>query len=74
MYGSLKELVSYLTEDAPDDLAKLRSLFSWFTSIDVPSLQHVMARLPDPQTPLDFLLKLHWKLTNHAYFFAQLCW
>ena len=74
MYGTLEDLVRHLTEGCQTEMSKLRSIFTWLTSIDIPSLEHVVETLPDPHTPLDYLLKLHWRLTNYAYFFAQLCW
>ena len=73
MYGTFKEVGKWLTEKYKTDIEKLRSLFMWAASIDVGTLQQTLEELPAEGTPLDYLLRIHWQMGNHAHFFAQLC-
>lgn len=65
-------MADYLTRNARNDIDKVRAIFRWIASVDVSALQHRTAQLPDSGTPLDYLLKINWKMGNHANFTAQL--
>ena len=74
MFGTLKSLTKRLTSPYRTDTEKVRSLFTWVTSLNIEKLQFCLAELPDRKnTPLEILLRIHWKIGNHAHFFAQLC-
>ena len=73
IYGNFDEVAHYLTKNCKNDIEKVRSLFTWTTSIDISSLQSSLEKLPDAGTPLDYLLRIHWQMGNHAHFFAQIC-
>ena len=73
LYGSFKEVAKWLTQKFETNIEKLRALFIWASSIDVAGLQQSLEELPAEGTPLDYLLRIHWQMGNHAHFFAQLC-
>jgi hypothetical protein len=40
--------------------------------VDVGKYATTLDKLPETGTPLDYLLKIHWQMGNHAYFFSTL--
>ena len=72
LYQTFDELAEYLLEDCTTDLEKVRALFIFTTSLDINKIQETLQKLPEQGTPLDYLLKIHWQMGNHAHFFAQL--
>ena len=73
LYESYEAVAGYLTEVCSSDLDRLRAVFFWTASTDLSSLQNNVDDLPEPDTPLDYLLKINWQMGNHAHFFARLC-
>jgi len=57
---------------ARNDLEKVRAIFWWIASLDLPALQCRTTKLPEPGTPLDYLLKINWRMGNHANFIMHL--
>jgi hypothetical protein len=72
LYTSYANVASYLTDDCDTELGKVRALFTWMTSVDVGKYATTLDKLPETGTPLDYLLKIHWQMGNHAYFFSTL--
>ena len=73
MYDSFEKVVEYLCASTTSEMGKLRALFTWLTSLDIGNLQSTLTTVPEAQTPLDQLLKIHWQMSNHAFFFHLLC-
>ena len=73
MYKSFEDVADYLCKVASTDMQKLRALFTWLTSVNVSHLQKTLLEVPEPRTPLDCLLKIHWEMSNHAHVFKLLC-
>ncbi|KAL8580550.1 hypothetical protein ACOMHN_057993 [Nucella lapillus] len=70
--GTFRELITYLTSDPEwDDMAKVRALFRWVTSVDVFSL-HV-DEAPPKQSPMEYFVKIRNNTGNHAHLFSGLC-
>ena len=69
---SYADVAAYLTKNARNDLDKIRAIFRWIASLDLPTLQSRTTELPEPGTPLDYLLKINWRLGNHANFIMQM--
>ena len=72
LYQPFEELGQYLIQDCQTDLQRVRSLFIFITSLDIGKMEDTLQRLPEQGTPLDYLLKIHWQMGNHAHFLAQL--
>ncbi len=70
---SFKRLVDHLILGLLSDLARVRALFIWATSVDLQKLADNATTEPKPNSPLDYLLKIHWQLGNHANLFDKLC-
>lgn len=71
-YGTFKELVAYLTDDETwSDLAKVRAIFRWVTSVDVFSVQ--VDRKPPKHSPMEYFIKIQNNMGNHAHLMAGLC-
>jgi transglutaminase-like putative cysteine protease len=73
LYGNFRAVMRYLTNNYQTDLEKLRSLFVWVTSINAKQIEHCLQRLPARNTPLEAILRIHWKMGDYAHFFVQLC-
>ncbi len=73
LYKPFRELADYLTEDAENEVQKVRACFTWLCSVDVGALLHKIQSLPESGTPLDFLLRINWQMANHANVFYLLC-
>ncbi|XP_013404632.1 uncharacterized protein LOC106169646 [Lingula anatina] len=71
MVKPFPQLIQYLTEGASNDVAKVRAIFQWVTSIDIHGMG--MESLPPQKTPLESLLKIKWNMVNHAHLFFTLC-
>jgi len=69
---SYADVVAYLTKSARNELDRIRAIFRWTASLDLPMLQSRTTQLPEPGTPLDYLLKINWRLGNHANFIMQM--
>jgi len=69
---SYADVAAYLTKNARNDLDKIRAIFRWTASLDLPVLQSRTTELPEPGTPLDYLLKINWRLGNHANFIMHM--
>lgn len=69
---SYDDVVAYLTKKARSDLDKIRAIFLWTASLDVPNLQSRTTELPEAGTPLDYLLKINWRMGNHANFIMHM--
>ena len=63
-----------MTAYAETDVERVRSVFTWLASIDLSQLEENIDpdQVPEPQTPLDYLLKIAWNMGNHAFLFAVL--
>ena len=72
MAQSFTAVADYLTRSSRNDMDKVRAIFRWIASVDVSALQYRTVELPVSGTPLDYLLKINWKMGNHANFTAQL--
>ncbi|XP_076462401.1 uncharacterized protein LOC143294800 [Babylonia areolata] len=71
-HGTFSELISYLLSDPSwNDLAKVRAIFRWVTSMDVFNLP--TENLPPKQSPLDYFYRIKNSLGNHARLFHALC-
>ncbi|GFN95237.1 kyphoscoliosis peptidase [Plakobranchus ocellatus] len=71
-YGTFKDLVAYLTEDENwTDLARVRAIFRWVTSVDVFSVQ--VDRKPPKHSPMEYFIKIQNNMGNHAHLMAGLC-
>ena len=66
-----EDLAWYLTQNAQSDIDRIQSVFRWITSLDLPLILNAVETLPDPGTPLDYLLKMNWQMGNHAHFFEK---
>ena len=72
LYGTFRELVAYLFSDPKwNDLAKVRAIFRWVTSVDVFGLSG--EEEAPPQSPLDYFLKIKANVGNHAHLVRALC-
>ncbi|XP_070195100.1 uncharacterized protein [Littorina saxatilis] len=73
LYNStFRELVTYLTSDPEwDELAKVRAIFRWVTSVDVFSLKAEVT--PPKQSPMEYFVKIQNNTGNHAHLFSGLC-
>nr|KAG5696945.1 hypothetical protein BaRGS_015909 [Batillaria attramentaria] len=70
--GTFRELVTYLSSNPEwDDLAKVRAIFRWVTSVDVFSLK--MDSAPAKQSPMEYFMKIQNNTGNHAHLFSGLC-
>jgi len=69
---SYADVVAYLTKSARNDLDKIRAIFRWTASLDLAVLQSRTTELPEPGTPLDYLLKINWRMGNHANFIVHM--
>lgn len=71
--STYQELAQHLTQNAYSDLEKVRVLFRWLTGVQLQNLvQEAGNDLPPPDSPMEGLLEIHWKMGNHAHFFARL--
>ncbi|RUS77650.1 hypothetical protein EGW08_014593 [Elysia chlorotica] len=71
-YGTFKDLVAYLTEDQTwSDMARVRAIFRWVTSVDVFSVQ--VDRKPPKHSPMEYFIKIQNNMGNHAHLMAGLC-
>ena len=73
LYGNFKTVTQYLMSDYKSDIEKVRSLFVWVTCINANRIEYCLERLPGRHTPLETILRIHWKMGNYAHFFVQLC-
>ncbi|KAK6178731.1 hypothetical protein SNE40_011246 [Patella caerulea] len=72
MNGTFRELVNYLTSNQKwDDIARVRAIFLWVTSVDVYGLE--IEDEPPAQSPLEYFLKIQTNSGNHAHLFSGLC-
>ena len=72
LQGKYRDLAVHLTKDTQSELEKVRVLFRWLTSLDLHALVYRTGNdLPEPGTPLEGLLEIHWSMSNHAHFFAR---
>lgn len=70
--GTFRELVTYLTSNPEwDELAKVRAVFRWVTSVDVFSLN--VEETPSRQSPMEYFIKIQNNTGNHAHLFSGLC-
>jgi len=69
---SYADVAAYLTKDARNDLEKIRAIFRWTASLDLAALQGRTTELPEPGTPLDYLLRINWRMGNHANFIMHM--
>jgi len=69
---SYADVAAYLTENARNDLDKIRAIFRWTASLDLAALQSRTTELPEPGTPLDYLLRINWRMGNHANFIMHM--
>jgi len=65
---SYADVAEYFAKKARNDLDKIRAIFRWTASLDLAVLQNRTTELPEPGTPLDYLLKINWRMGNHANF------
>ncbi|XP_076439788.1 uncharacterized protein LOC143279651 isoform X1 [Babylonia areolata] len=70
--GTFRELVTYLTSNPDwDELARVRAIFRWVTSVDVFSLN--IDDTPPKQSPMEYFVKIRNNTGNHAHLFSGLC-
>ncbi|XP_041357267.1 uncharacterized protein LOC121374291 [Gigantopelta aegis] len=70
--GTFRDLVNYLTSNPKwNDLAKLRAIFLWITSIDIYNL--AIDTEPPKHSPMEYFMKIQKNHGNHAHLFSGLC-
>ena len=69
---SYADVAAYLTKNARNDLDKVRAIFQWTASLDLPLVHSRTTELPEHGTPLDYLLRINWRLGNHANFIVHM--
>lgn len=70
--GTFRELATYLTSDPTwNEMAKVRAIFRWVTSVDVFSLK--IEETPPKQSPMEYFVKIKENSGNHAHLFSGLC-
>ncbi|ELU12390.1 hypothetical protein CAPTEDRAFT_227321 [Capitella teleta] len=73
MQGSYEGLATQLTKTAHSELEKAWVLFRWLSGVNLQHLvQEAGNELPPQDSPVQGLLEIHWRLSNHAHFFARL--
>ncbi len=70
LYGTLEDLVDNITSGLTGDLEKVRVVFVWLASTNIAALRY---SIPEPQSPLDYLIKIEDYELSHSVFFDMLC-
>lgn len=65
-------MARYLATPARDDVGRVRAVYAWITSLDPETVANSLDRPPKANTPLEYLVKIHMKMLNHAHLFAGL--
>lgn len=71
--STFEELSYYITQPCTTDMERVRAIFSWLTSFDVPKLLKDVKDTPMEGSPLEYLGKIKKKKGNKAFMFAYLC-
>ncbi|KAL3861287.1 hypothetical protein ACJMK2_007329 [Sinanodonta woodiana] len=69
---SVRELVTHMTNDFPDDISKVRCIYKWITTQPIQKLSYPDNE-PDEDTVLFQFLKLKRREKSYAQFFSLLC-
>ncbi|XP_052081913.1 uncharacterized protein LOC127719716 isoform X2 [Mytilus californianus] len=70
--GTLKTLVSLLTDQYEDDMSKVRAIYVWLTSININKLSHPLKN-PKVGYTMFYLMKIKERLGNYSQLFNRMC-
>lgn len=69
--GTFSDLLDAIIQGPWTEMAKLRAIFRWLTSIDAYNL--VINEIPPTYSPLEYFKKIQENKGNHAHLFSGLC-
>lgn len=70
--GTLKSLVSLLTDQYEDDMSKVRAIYVWLTSLNINKLSHPLKN-PKVGYTMFYLMKIKERLGNYSQLFNRMC-
>ena len=70
--GTLKDLVSLLTDQYEDDTSKVRAIYVWLTSLNFQKLSHPLKN-PKVGYTMFYLMKIKERLGNYAQLMNKMC-
>ncbi len=69
----IDQVVQQIVHGLDSDVGRVRALFSWMTTADIPHIPSDMRKYIKPGSALYHIMKLDEHQDNHANFFQQLC-